>query len=341
MLRARLFAFLVSGIMCCPFGQVPAAPDSGSYRILHVMSYHATWAWNQEQLHGFKSAFTGVDVDYKVVELDTKRQSEDAAIREKAAVAKRLVGEWKPHLIYTNDDNAQAYFAKEYAGSDIPIVFSGVNRDPSEYEFIGARNVTGVIEQEHLVPTLKLLRRMVPEVRRIAVIVDADPTWKGVMSRMRGELRHLPDIEVTEWALVRTIDEFKEKVREYQGSVDAIAMLGIFNIKDASGNDVDYEQVLRWTVEHSRLPDFSFWQTRVERGTLCAVAVSGFEQGLLAGQMARKILIEGVEPAAIQMQPSTKGQMMVSLARAKKLGLAVDVNLLLEAKVVADFAWDR
>jgi ABC-type uncharacterized transport system substrate-binding protein len=318
-----------------------AAADATGYRVLHVMSYHASWKWNRDQFAGFRQALDGVPVAYRVVELDTKRNSDPASIAARAAEARRLIAEWRPDLLYTNDDNAQAYLGQDYVDGGLPVVFSGVNRDPSEYGFVGAENVTGVLEQEHLVPTLRLLRQVAGPIRRIAVVVDDDPTWKGVMARIRSTLRQLPDIEVTHWVLARTQSQFQAEILALQDQVDAIAMLGVFNIKDDRGRDVDYEQMLEWVADNSRVPDFSFWQTRVERGTLCAVAESGFEQGRLAGTMARRILVDGTSPADIPMQPSVRGLPMVSLARARRLGLQLDVNLLLDVRAIADFAWER
>ena len=335
-LTVLLFAVILAGL---PAANLPASQKA--FRILHVMSYHSSWSWPRDQLRGFKTALAGLDVEYEVVELDTKRNSDDASIRSKAESAERIIAQWKPDLLYANDDNAQKYVSKFHVGSPLPIVFSAVNQDPSEYGFRGAQNVTGVLEHEHFVPTIKLLRQIAPHVRRIAVIVDSDPTWQGVVERMRRDLSQIDNLEITELALVTTLDEFKRVVHEAQGKVDAIAMLGVFNIKDENGSDVDYEEIQKWMTKHSTLPDFSFWRTRVERGTLCAVAVSGYEQGHLAGEMARKILLDGVTPGAIPIQPSTKGQPLISLARARDLGLKIDVEVLLNAEALKDYDWEH
>ena len=310
-------------------------------RILHVPSYHISWQWNIDQFEGFKSALSDLDVEYSVVELDTKRQSDQRQIQQRVDEARRLIDEWKPDLLYVNDDNAQRYLAVDYVDRDLPIVFSGVNRDPAEYNFLGARNVTGVIEHEHFNATLNLLMRLKPSVRRIAVIVDDDPTWKGVIARIREKINSFPGVEIVDWALLRRFDEFKRKMMEYQTTADAVAMLGVFNLADDTGKNVDYEELLRWTAANSELPDFSFWETRVERGTLCAVTVSGYQQGLQAGKMARRILVDGESPADIAMVSSKSGTPLISLARARALGLAVDSELLLSSRIVTDYVWNK
>lgn len=327
-------------LIACTVYPIAAMAES-SYRILHVMSYHHSWKWNSEQLMGFKDGIGDLNVEYKIVELDTKRKSDPEAIAQKVSGAEQIIKQWQPDLLYTNDDNAQKYVAESYVNSSLPIVFSGVNRDPSEYGFIGAKNVTGVMEYEHFLPTLNYLRKLTPGVKKIAVIVDADPTWKGVMSRMRANLKHTAGVEVTDWLLINTLDDYKSSIMGLQDKVDAIALLGVFNIKDESGQDVDYEELLKWTAENSNLPDFSFWESRVDRGTLCVVAVSGYEQGLLAGQMARKILKDKIPPSSLSISQSTKGQPMLNITRAKALGIQVDVNLLLDSIVKQGYAWNN
>jgi ABC-type uncharacterized transport system substrate-binding protein len=326
-----------------PTSQVAdSTPTPGPrYRILHIMSYHADWAWNVEQLSGFQQALHGLDVEYTVFEMDTKRNS-SAESKEKAGQqARDLIDTLQPDLVYLNDDDAQAYVARYYVNSDIPFVFSAVNADPSEYGFVGSANVAGVLEREHFVQSVQLLKAIVPEVKTVAVVVDDSPMWEPVLARMKAQLTRLPDVEFTRWDVIRTFAEYQQKVQEYQSTVDAIGLIGIFGFKDEKGVNVPYQDVLRWTAENSRLPDFTFWGDRVLYGTLATVTVSGYEQGLAAGRIARGILVDGRSPASYPMQSSVKGEPVVSLARAKRLGIRVDSEILLTAKVIDQFEWEK
>lgn len=342
-MRFRLVYMLSLFVVVFSFPSYATNADATkpSFKILHVMSYHQNWVWNIQQFQGFKDGIGDLNIEYRVIELDTKRYSDREAIEEKAAHASREIAQWKPDLLYTNDDNAQKYVAQHYVGTDLPIVFSAVNRDPSEYGFLGSKNVTGVMEYEHIIPTINLLREIKSDIKRIAVIIDDDPTWRGVITRMRSSLKQMDDIEITSWSLILTFDEYKNKILELQDQVDAIALLGIFNLKDVNGNDMDYEQVLKWTADNSQLPDFSFWESRVDSGTLCAVAVSGYEQGYLAGEMARKILHDNVAPSSIKMSPTLTGEPMISLPRAKHLEMSLPVQMLLDNTIKNTYSWEE
>ena len=315
--------------------------SSKSWKILHIMSYHSPWLWTDDQFDGFKTALKGLDIEYKVFQMDTKRNSSAEWKEYAGKQARDLIESWKPDLVYTNDDNAQRYVAAHYVDSDIPFVFSAVNAEPAAYGFVGSKNITGVLEQEHFIETVQLLKEIVPDVKRIAVIIDDDPTWDGVIERMKAKLDQLPSIEFFRWDVIKTFAEYQQTIHDLQTQADAIALLGIFTYKDASGKNVPYTDVLRWTAEHSQLPDFSFWKDRISYGTLCTVTVSGYEQGLAAGKIARGILVDGKEASNYPMKPSVKGEPVISLARARKLGIPIKTGILLTAEIVEQFIWEE
>ncbi len=71
------------------------------------------------------------------------------------------------------------------------------------------------------------------------------------------------------------------------------------------------------------------------------VSVSGYAQGHAAGEMAKRILVDGVKPGDIPMSVTVKGEPLVSLARARSLGIAISSSVLLSSRVVTDFAWEN
>ncbi|MBK8324043.1 MAG: hypothetical protein IPL06_15215 [Betaproteobacteria bacterium] len=304
------------------------------------MSYHSPWRWTDGQLEGFKAGLADPRAQYKVFALDTKRYSSTEAMAARGREARALVESWKPDLVYTTDDDAQELVTRHYLDTPIPQVFSGVNKAPAHYGFDKARNVTGVIEHEHFAESVQLLKKLVPGLKRLVVVLDEAAMWGPVVQRMK-EAKLPPGVTIVGWETLRTFDEFKARMAAYPDIADGIALVGIFNFKDHAGKNVPYQEVLRWTAENSRLPDLGFWIDRVHYGTLAAVTVSEREQGLAAGRLARQILVEGKSPASLPIRATTKGLPVISLARAKKLGIAVRSEQLLAAQVIATFEWDK
>lgn len=323
------------------FVQAQTAAAGKEYKILYVMSYHSPWRWTDWQLEGFQEELKGVKVTYRSFQMDTKRNSSPEQKEAKGQEARALIESWKPDLVYTSDDDVQQHVVKHYVNGKLPFVFSGVNNDPANYGFKGSTNVTGVIEQEHFVESVRLLRKMAPGAKRIAVVFDDAKMWEPVRARIMNAMAQLPDMQIVAADVILTFADYKKKMMEYQTTADIVGTLGIFNLKDEKGKNVTYQEVQKWTVENSRLPDFAFWIDRVHFGTLGAMTVSEREQGRAAGRMARGILVDGKSPASFAMVPTTKGLPVISLARAKRLGLNLDAELLLTAEVIQKFEWDK
>ena len=122
-------------LFCLNLAVAETSPDR-PFKILHIMSYHSPWKWTDDQFAGFKDGLKGVDVEYTIFEMDTKRQGSPEWNETIGRQARKLIDSLQPDLVYTNDDNAQEYVAKYYVNHHIPFGFSGVYAYPGNYGFM-------------------------------------------------------------------------------------------------------------------------------------------------------------------------------------------------------------
>ncbi len=291
-------------------------------RIAHVMSFDSPWRWTDGQLRGFREALGLPAADIRVFQLDVKRHATDAAKAERGRLARAFVDDFAPDLLYASDDDAQQLVTRHYLGGRLPLVFSGVNRDPAAHGFEGALNVTGVLEREHVAETLRLLGELVPRLQRVMVLSDTGAYWDAVIRRVHEGAAAVPGLAAVQVRRVQTLADYQQAVRQAPDAADALLHLGILTLADATGRTVPYQAVQRWVVEHSRLPDASFWVDRIFHGTLASVTVSELEQGRAAGRLARAI------------QPA------INLKRAQALGLTVRSTQLLQSEIVRGYEWE-
>lgn len=310
-------------------------------RIYHVMSFDSPWRWTDGQLAGFREGLAEAEAQFRIFQMNVKRNATPDAKAALAAEAWKEIERWQPDLIYTSDDDALSHIGRLRRDDSPPLVFSGANRTLAENGLNAVQGVTGVLEQEHFGESMQLLRSLVPGVRRLAVITDTAPHWGPVMDRIRSKARGMPFLDPLRIDTVDRYGAFQSRVRSYQAAVDAVLFLGIFNLKDEHSTSVPYQTVQRWVVEHSRLPDLSFWIDRIHHGVLCSVTVSERAQGLAAGRLARAILIERKRPEDLPILPTVKGRPAINLARARQLGIRVNATELLSAEVVTEFEWDK
>lgn len=277
---------------------LPAVRAADAPRLLHVMSFESLWRWTDGQLAGFRQGLDMPQAQWQVFQMDVKRHRSPAEKAARGRLAREAVEAFRPDLLYLSDDDAVAEVAVPYAGSRMPIVFSGVNRTLLEHGLEGAPNITGVLEREHVAESLRLLRAVVPGARRLAMVSDPSPYW------------------------------------------DAWIGHSVFALPRADGTAVPFPDLARWVVQHTRLPDISFWIDRVHHGTLLSVTVSEHEQGLAAGRLASAILRDGRSPASLPVRPTSHGRPAINLARARQLGIGVRSTQLLASEVVRQLAWD-
>lgn len=322
--------------------QISQEPQSQEqYNVLHIMSYHEGWEWTEMQLQGFKDALEGCDVEYTVKAMDCKNHADEEYRNAKAEELRKYIDENEPDLVYVSDDEAMQYLVSSYKNSEIPFVFSCVNKDMKEYGLDGADNVTGVLEVEHFGSSFELIQEIVPDIKDVIIIYDRAEMWNNVKQRMLDKVDDYPDVNFIFLDPIMTFEEYQQTILDYNGKVDALCLVGVFNYADENGDSVFYQDVLKWTEENSTIPDFSFWIDRIDNSTLCSVAISGYEQGYTAGEMARKILVDKVSPGDIEITHTAKGSVAINTKRAERLGLEVDADLLLGAEVYSKYQWEE
>ena len=121
--------------------------------MLLVHSYHQGYRWVDTITEGVRSAIQGTGLELDIFCMDAKRHTDEAWKIDAGRRAKKRVDQYHPDIILAADDDAQQYFAAFYLNTALPVVFTGVDADPSKYGYPAA-NVTGVIERPHFKESL-------------------------------------------------------------------------------------------------------------------------------------------------------------------------------------------
>ena len=307
-----------------------AETEEADKRVLLIFSYHAEYPWVIEETRGAEDILKENPVEIERFYLDTKRKTSAEWKEQVAADAVNKINDFKPDVVVVFDDNACELVAKRYIGKTLPIVFGGMNGEPEDYGF-PANNITGVIERPQLEETISLLKHLIPDARRVAIVTDNSPTSQAFIARAR---RTTLPIEVSEFYSTDDFDAWKAKVIELQSKVDAIGLALYHTLKEKDGEvSLPAEHVLEWTLKNSQLPEFAVFEFTVNEGALCGVTLSGYEQGKAAAEIAVKIL-DGQKPADIPIQSQEEGKPVVNEERAKELDVVIPTDMLNEVEIV-------
>ncbi len=319
-----------SGATAQPAAQ-PAIPAGGVHgaKVLLVHSYHPEYPWVNAITKGVRSGLEGTGTELEIFYMDTKRNTDEAWAIQAGQLAEQKVNEYKPDIVITADDNAQQYFAMKYLDGTLPIVFCGVNADPSKYGF-PASNATGIIERPHFAQTLSYIKSFHP-IRRIAVLSCDDVTSSSALGFMKQERI---DEEVTEWALTNDYDTWKEKILHYNDTVDAVCIYMYHTLKAGDNPDsLDPVAVAKWTTENAKVPTLGFFEFSVQDGMLMGVAESGFEHGEKAAAYVTAIL-QGTPVSTLPVITANVGTRMVNTKTAARIGIPLTSGIIENALVV-------
>ena len=211
--------------------------------MLLVHSYHQGYRWVDTITEGVRSAIQGTGLELDIFCMDAKRHTDEAWKIDAGRRARKRVDEYHPDIILAADDDAQEYFATFYLNTALPVVFTGVDADPSKYGYPAA-NVTGVIERPHFKESLALAQRLRP-IKRIAVLSCHDSTSILALGFMKQEQL---DVEVAEWLMVDDFDGWKKAVERFNRSVDAIVIRSYQAVKKpGSSENMAPRDVAAWT----------------------------------------------------------------------------------------------
>lgn len=311
-------------------------------KILYVDSYHEGYGWSEGQLKGFKNTFEkeGIEIEIKRVEINSETEKDKQILEQNGILAKEVLEEFDPDLIYATDDPAQKYVLADYINTKIPIVFSGVNEEVEVYGYEKAKNVAGVLERVHFIEAVDLLNKISPGIEKVGVFGNDYFLWDLFMAQMKNDLDKFSGIEFVGWDKFHYYEDLQDKILEYQDTVDAIVFLGVDNIVDKDEKEVPRLSFVKWMVENNKLPEATFWNFYPSEGILLSVDVSAKEQGNSAGKIAYEILVEGKNPTSFEFKSTTVGEQYINLARARQLDLKIPSVILINSEVYREFPWE-
>lgn len=354
----RVFGgMLIYGVLAYTgFLLIPPAAQAGHSemdqpcRILIVSSYHREYLWSQSTHRGVMAGmlrygflenesqvkqFTDTDeveserVVLKKMWMDTKRKSDSSDIARVTVEILDTIADFEPDLVMLGDDNAANYIGNQLLGTDIPVVFWGINGLPLKYGLIESmdrpgHNVTGVWQAGYYKDGMELLARLVPTAKTFAILAGDSVTARANIKQLRG-LYHsgkLP-LKLTEVVSTNDFEAFKREAKRLEQQVDAFFILNHDTLRDQDGNHLDMLEVGRWYLENIRKPEASHEDQFVREGMLLTANDSGYNQGYAAFEMAYDILEQGLSPRLMRTRTPARGPLMVNRQRAAALGISL------------------
>ncbi|WP_221274513.1 ABC transporter substrate-binding protein [Thaumasiovibrio subtropicus] len=306
------------------------AHSAFSAKVVFIHSYHADYRWVKQ----YRGAFFDVLTEHEVIEfeMDTKRLPEKM-FKQKAREALSVIEENNPDVVVLADDNALRLLGPTLIEKKIYAVFLGINGNPRHYfersEFIG-----GVLERPLLKRSISMLVDIVPDVKKVRIMMDNNVTSHAILDTAFDQRRHLnvSGIEVTNH-LTSNFEEWKQSVLALENeNVDALIIANYAAVHDDQDNHVALDTISRWTSEHSSVPVFAFWEYSIKKDmAIGGLTLNGTHQGKEAAIAVEYFLTHGKMPP---IATPSQGEMVFSKTQLSRWGLSLDDRYIKRSRFV-------
>jgi ABC-type uncharacterized transport system substrate-binding protein len=238
----------------------------------------------------------------------------------------------KPDVIFVS--GSPSALAAKAATSTIPIVFAGA-ADPVELGLVNnlanpGGNITGISnpQREPIHKRFELLREVLPDLTRVAVLLDpalavTPLLWRDAEDAARLLRISLVRLDARTGAEIETAFQGTAKA-----GVQAVLVMGSPTLW------VERARIARLASQH-RLPSTLPSRSEVEAGGLMSYGADDAEIFRNAGRYVGKVL-QGASPGSLPVEPPTKYNLVINLNTAKAIGLTIPPSLLARADQVIE-----
>jgi putative ABC transport system substrate-binding protein len=243
-----------------------------------------------------------------------------------AQIARKFVGDKPDAIVAIATPSAQAVVA---ATKDVPVVFSAVT-DPVAAKLVKSwepskNNVTGVSDLLALDPQIELIKKVVPNAKKVGMVYNPGEANSAVVVKQLKELLPKHGMTLVEASAPRSVD-VGTAARSLVGKVDVIYTNTDNNVVSA------YESLVK-VGQDAKLPLVASDTDSVKRGAIAALGVNYKDLGLQTGQVVLRIL-KGEKPGDIKPEVSNKTELYVNPGAAEKQGVKLSDELIKSAAQV-------
>lgn len=213
--------------------------------------------------------------------------------------------------------------------STLPIVLGGAT-DPVATGLVASwnkpgRNMTGTTDLPPFDKHLEVLRRILPNAKRIGVIFnEKEANSVAAVSALNRAIKaglsvvHLP---------IQTPQDLKAVIFGAYRKIDVLC-IPTDNMLQAN------LPIVLAIAEDAQIPSFNCDRASVEKGALFSVAVEYADIGLVSAKMAKEILVNNLKPGDMAIRSLENPQVYINREVARKYGIKLPEDVSVWAEIL-------
>lgn len=269
----------------------------------------------------------GIQPEFQYIKLEslaTDAQKKAAADKEIARLRAS-----KPDVIITLNDACLKYVGSRI--DNIPVVFAFTWGNPKTLG-LPKPNVTGVIRRSYAADIWAMTRKLTGA-KTVALISKKSDSMAGVRRYLfakADKLEAASGVRFKEMYLVDTFAQWANRVKNFPAG---FIYLGDTTRVTKDGTEMSPQKLVRWTVDNAKVPVIGADAKSAKYGALFSIVTSEKNNGLMAAQLALKIL-DGTKPSALPYVTSSKGKLVVNIKTAQKYKIDIPYDILSTAEEI-------
>jgi len=188
-------------------------------------------------------------------------------------------------------------------------------------------NITGITTRSDFDGMVKLLREILPAVRRVGTLFTPSELNSVLYRDYLAEALKRDGIELVSVAVARSSETAEATIALCREPIDAVCQVAENTTRPGFG------LIVRKATD-ARLPVFCFETNHIKLGATLALARDYYDSSVEAGEVAVRIL-RGEDPANIPFANARSETLTINPAAAAKVGLTIPERVLQRAKIVS------
>ncbi|MGC7873291.1 ABC transporter substrate-binding protein [Desulfosporosinus sp. SYSU MS00001] len=234
-------------------------------------------------------------------------------------IAQQFASE-KPNLVLAiATPSAQAIAA---ASSTIPILITAVT-DPVAAKLVTSNekpgtNITGTTDMNPLKQQFELLKKLVPQAKKIGVIYNAGEVNSQVQVKMAKDVAAAMGLQIVEATIASTAD-VQQAAESLVGKVDVVYV-------PTDNMVVSAAPTVLQVTNKAKIPVISGESSVVDKGALGTIGINYENLGKQTGEMALKVL-KGAKPQDMAIESQKDFDTVINKTSAALLGITIPDDL--------------
>jgi signal transduction histidine kinase len=301
---------------------------SAPKQILILQSFRNAMPVNSDFFAGIREGLD-LPINLPVVidseDLDLSRINDEGYVRKLIEIYALKYRASPPNLIIATETPAARLLLdhrnKLFPG--VPIVFCAAEFSSADLEQLPP-DVTGTTSKGDFAGTLKLMSRLHPDMRQIAVILGGSDLDTLAEPDVRKALRHFETKYEVIWLRGLPLRELTDTVKALPPRT---VILYVVQFGDRDGVSYVPREVAQAVSRAASAPVYGLWDTLMGTGIVGGRLIQIEQQGVAAGEIARRILL-GEIPASIPVVRMERNEVVVDARQLKRWN--IDEHLLPE-----------